>query len=423
MWPEILISKGSISSQTVGAEVARRAHALLKQGATAPLLIPARRSLDSIYWIYAAWSVGRIFLPVAEDLSAVELSQLKEQLGTFSELPAIGADTTHDYSQIPEIALAAIVMSSGTTAAPKLIAFTRKNFLASARGHALQHDLASKDTWLASLPFHTIGGLSVLLRALVLGQSIAFSEKNDVNCLREWLEGGRIQGISLVPSQLKKMLELVPVCQPHPSVRTILIGGASLDSSFKKNAIERAWPIVTSYGMTEACAQVWSRKKVMPGMELTLADDGEVLVRGENLAAGFWRSGQLVSFPLTKDGFFQTNDMGGWDESGALQIYARKSEIIISGGVNVSPQEVEAAISRFPGIADVCVVGLSDPSWGEKVVAAIVEEENVDIAKLDDFLREQLSPPKRPKEIKKFQDLPRTRSGKLIRHKVVQLFS
>jgi O-succinylbenzoic acid--CoA ligase len=390
-------------------EIKIRATALGSCDKNTPLVIPLGRSLEAIYWICAAWQVGQLFIPVSETLSEHEFNLLINLLGSYQKLPPLSASGAHGKPSF----VAALVQSSGTTGRPKLIAFSRQNFIDSAKGHLVHHQLLQSDVWLASLPFTGIGGLSVIIRALVLGQNIGFSSDIKTDTLKFWLESGKVDGISLVPTQLLRLLEQ----SFKPRIKIILVGGDAMP----EQCLHADWPVVASYGLSETCAQLWSRKSAMPGMEIKIDDSGEILVMGPSLALGYWVSGAVHVLPKDDEGFFATGDLGVWDGTD-LKVVGRKSDVIISGGVKISPQEIEAELLAFPGVIESAVAGLSDAEWGQRLVAAIVVNGDFSTSQLQEHLSKTLASHKRPKEIKIVKQIPRTNSGKIIRQQVVGLF-
>jgi O-succinylbenzoic acid--CoA ligase len=390
-------------------EIRIRTTALGSCDKNVPLIIALGRSLEAIYWICAAWQVGQLFIPASDTLSQHEFNLLTNLLGSYQNLPPLSASGVHGKPSD----VAALVQSSGTTGQPKLIAFSRQNFIDSANGHLVHHQLLQSDVWLASLPFTGIGGLSVIIRALVLGQNIGFSSDIKTDTLKFWLESGKVEGISLVPTQLVRLQEKFFM----PKVKVILVGGDAMPAQ----CLQSDWPVVASYGLSETCAQLWSRKSAMPGMEINIDDSGEILVKGPSLALGYWKGGTVHDLPKNKNGFFATGDLGVWEGSD-LKVVGRKSDVIISGGVKISPQEIETELLAFPGIIESAVAGLSDAEWGQRLVAAIVVNGDFSLPQLDVHLSKILASHKRPKEIKIVKQLPRTNGGKIIRQQVVGLF-
>jgi o-succinylbenzoate---CoA ligase len=164
------------------------------------------------------------------------------------------------------------------------------------------------------------------------------------------------------------------------------------------------------YGMTETCSQVvaGSPGRPLEGAELRIGPDGEILVRGPMVAPG----------ELHEDGWLHTGDLGRLDERGRLHVEGRLKELIVTGGENVAPLEVEQALLAHPAVADAAVVGRPDPTWGEAVIAVIATRDRVDPEELRAWCRGRLAPHKVPKHIEIVRSLPRSAAGKLLRKRL-----
>jgi malonyl-CoA/methylmalonyl-CoA synthetase len=214
-------------------------------------------------------------------------------------------------------------------------------------------------------------------------------------------------------------------------LRLVVSGSAPLPAG-QSNELSRACgqrPL-ERYGMTETVMLTSNpvdgpRKPgrvglPLPGVELRLAADGEVQVRGPNVLGGY-DSADGLSRPedaFTLDGWFRTGDLGELDEDGHLGLVGRSKELIITGGFNVHPREVEEAITRFPGVREAAVVGRPSPQWGEAVTAVVVTDGPVDPAAIRAFAAERLAAYKVPKAVEFVDELPRNSLGKVLRHEL-----
>jgi O-succinylbenzoic acid--CoA ligase len=171
--------------------------------------------------------------------------------------------------------------------------------------------------------------------------------------------------------------------------------------------------VVPVYGMTETCSQVvaGSPGRPLPGAELRIAADGEILVRGAMVAPG----------EADHDGWLHTGDQGRIDDDGALHVLGRLKELIVTGGENVAPLEVEQALLAHPAVADAGVAGLPDPEWGEAITAFVVLSEPAEPHELRDWARERLDAFKVPKAIHLVERLPRSAGGKLLRDRLAEM--
>jgi O-succinylbenzoic acid--CoA ligase len=195
-----------------------------------------------------------------------------------------------------------------------------------------------------------------------------------------------------------------------PSLRCVLLGGGPIPPALLARARDAEVPVAGTYGMTEACSQIATRGWPLAGVELRVAGDGEVLVRGPNVAAG----------ALADDGWLHTGDLGALSPDGRLAITGRKSDTIVTGGENVAPAEVEAVLLEHPAVADAGVFGRLDSEWGEALVAAVVLRDGVAVGtdELREFCAARLAGYKVPKRIELADALPRTESGKLLRRRL-----
>jgi O-succinylbenzoic acid--CoA ligase len=235
----------------------------------------------------------------------------------------------------------------------------------------------------------------------------------------------RVTLCSLVPTMLRRLLAFdEPAWTPSPDVRAVLVGGAPFSDALRELAATRGVPTLATYGCTEACSQIATQSiqqtgsagsgAPLPGIELRL-QDGEIQVRGDVLMDGYLghdRSGA----PWTSDGWLRTGDLGSFLADGQLLVRGRLDDLIVTGGENVSPQEVEAWLETVQGVVSACVFSLPHDVWGEEVVAAIV----IDAARYrEDVLRDrlvnELATHKRPKRICPLDALPLNRSGKVDR--------
>jgi o-succinylbenzoate---CoA ligase len=292
-----------------------------------------------------------------------------------------------------------VMHTSGTTGRPRPVAITYGNIRANARGVAQLMGLDDDERWLCPLPLSHVGGLMVLLRSAIYATTAVLGPADALH---------DVTLASLVPTQLQRILGAGPPAAPR--LRAILLGGAGASRAVLERAAAAGLPVAPTYGLTQACSQVTVAEPgdtetsgfPLPGVELEIAPDGEILVRGPVVAGG---------------GTLHTGDLGRIDERGRLIVTGRLSELIVSGGENVAPTEVEAVLEQHPAVAEAGVFGRPDPEWGEAVVAAVVPRNGapLDAEELRAFCRARLAGFKVPKAIEPVGVLPRTASGKLRR--------
>jgi o-succinylbenzoate---CoA ligase len=281
----------------------------------------------------------------------------------------------------PEIPLdrpATVVFTSGSTGVPKAALHTFGNHYFSAAGSNANIALAPGDRWLHSLPLYHVGGLSIVFRCLLAGAAIALPEP-DAPLGRSISERGATH-VSLVSTQLSRLLG---DGDADPSgLKAVLMGGGPIPPSLVDDALSRGLPIHTSYGLTEMASQVTttppraSREelrtagRVLPHREVRVSGEGEILVRGATLFAGYLREGG-PDLPLDGGGWFRTGDLGEIDAGGYLRVSGRRDNLFVSGGENVQPEEIEAALCRVEGVEEAVVVPVPDPEFGARPVAFV----------------------------------------------------
>lgn len=353
----------------------------------------------------------------------------------WSTAPAVSAP-----SEVDPHAVHSVMYTSGTTGAPKGAQVTHGNFYWSAVGSAENLGVDPSDRWLACMPLFHVGGLSILLRSAIYGTTVVIHDGFDEHRVNDALRTESITLLSVVATMLRRMLDADG--DPYPStVRAVLVGGGPVPEDLLVRARDRGLPVLQTYGLTEAASQVATlsdqdalRKLGSAGQPLpvtTLAvttegqptaanEVGEILVAGPTITPGYLDRPEATAEAL-RDGWLHTGDLGYLDEEGYLYIADRRDDLIVTGGENVYPAEVEAALTTHPAVLEAAVVGLEDPRWGHTVAAVIVPREGQSPSEdaLSDHLRETLAGYKLPRRFEFLTDpLPRTASGKLQRHLV-----
>jgi O-succinylbenzoic acid--CoA ligase len=306
--------------------------------------------------------------------------------------------------------VATVMHTSGTTAAPKRVELTYDNWDANALGSAVALGLDPDERWLCAMPLAHVGGLSILIRSVIYATTVSLHDRFETGAvLSELMDPARrITIVSLVPTMLARLLDAG--LERPPTLRWALLGGGPIPAPLLHRAAAAGVPVAPTYGMTEACSQIATFGLPLPGAELRLARDGEVLVRGPMVAPG----------AVDRDGWLHTGDLGAFDARGRLTIAGRKADTIVSGGENVAPAEVEAVLLEYEAIADAGVFGRADPEWGESVVAAVVMRDGaaLDAEQLRAHCAARLARFKVPKAFEVVDRLPRTESGKLLRREL-----
>jgi o-succinylbenzoate---CoA ligase len=399
--------------------VARRLAAYgVRRDAVAALTMHPRR--EEVVLLHALMKLGAVALPLSPRLTdaerapvlaaerpAVDLNDAAELTQTEADLPLLGE---HDMEE-----LQCRILTSGTSGDPRPVGLTYGNFLFSAVGSAFNIGVDPNDRWLCCLPLSHVAGLSIILRSVIYGTTAVLLDGFDLEKVSRALSDGDISLLSLVPTQLIRLLE-AGADLSHP--RAILIGGGPVPPDALREALARGANVVQTYGMTEACSQITTlstadaeRKNGSAGRPLLTThvriEDGEILVQGPTVARG----------SIDSDGWLRTGDLGHIDEEGFLYVTGRNSEVIVTGGENVMPAEVEAVLISHPSVADAAVVGRPDPEWQEAVCALVVllDESEASEEDLRVHCSSALAPYKVPKQVDFVSSLPRTASGKLLR--------
>ncbi|MBK6336016.1 MAG: AMP-binding protein [Betaproteobacteria bacterium] len=314
----------------------------------------------------------------------------------------------------------AIMHTSGTTGAPRAAVLTRSALLASAAASAANLGWEDGDCWLLCMPLARIGGLSILTRCLAARRCVALAEGFDPDRLPERIAADGVTLASLVPTMLHRLLDRHPEWRAPPQLRAVLVGGAAAPDALLQRAQQRGLPIILTYGLTETCSQVVATPyaarhapaalgvgRALPGARIRIRD-GHVEVGGPMLMAGY-----LGEPALPPDAWFDTGDLGAIDAQGCLRVHARRTDLIVTGGENVYPAEVERVLESCPGIVAAGVFGVPDPVWGQTVAAAVVGGEvPPEEAALAAHLAVRLAPYKRPRQVCYVPELPLTSAGK-----------
>jgi O-succinylbenzoic acid--CoA ligase len=399
--------------------VARRliAHGV-RRGSTVAMTMHPRR--EQVVMVHALMKVGAVLLPLGPRLSAeeraaviatekpaVDLDDAGELTQTEADLPLLGE---HDMDDV-----AGHVMTSGSTGTPEPIGLTYGNFLWSAVASAFNIGVEPEDRWLCCLPLSHISGLGIVMRSVIYGTAAVVHDGFDVDRVAESLERDRISVVSLVATMLTRLLDAgADLSGP----RALLIGGGPVPEDPLEEALGRGATVVQTYGLTETCSQVTTlapadarRKLGSAGRPLLTThlriQDGEILVQGPTVAPG----------RADADGWLHTGDLGRIDEEGFLYVEDRMDDLIVTGGENVVPAEVEKVLLRHPEVADAAVVGREDPEWQQAVTAIVVLEDGSEVSpdELRRHCAESLAGFKVPKRVELAAALPRTPSGKLMR--------
>jgi O-succinylbenzoic acid--CoA ligase len=337
-----------------------------------------------------------------------------------------------------------IVHTSGTSGKPKGAVLTYGNVFYSAMASAYHIGHQPDDKWLCVLPLYHVGGLSILVRAVLYGITVDLRQKFDVDEVNYALSHEDVTLVSLVPTMLYRLLEARKEAW-SPKLRLVLLGGAAASPELIERCKAENIPLATTYGMTEASSQIATtlpgeavRKpgtvgKPLMFTQIRVVDEkdkdvptgeyGEIIVKSATVMKEYY--GNLEATVKTlRDGWLHTGDIGYLDADGDLFLVQRRSDLIVSGGENIYPAEVEGVLRQHPAIKEVAVVGVDDVEWGQKVAAAIVLHEGQSLTEkaIDEYSRQHLAGYKIPRIVKFIVELPQTASGKIERVAVRDMF-
>ncbi|MBK8252566.1 MAG: AMP-binding protein [Polyangiaceae bacterium] len=442
-----------------------------------PVAFVAHATPEVVTLVTALASMGRPFLPIHPRLSEQERETLLNGVGPIQVLSdqtvaqmgraalmnanascALKPDDAHAWAppkgqqglgtQAPFV----MVSTSGTTGKPKAAVLSRAAMIASAEASALNFGWNEGDRWLLCMPLAHVGGLSIVTRCLIARRTIVLLPKFDVHTVLDAIERHKVTILSVVPTMLAMLMEadkLGVLALP----RIVLVGGAAAPSSLLEECTHRNIRALTTYGLTEMASQVTCQSPRDPkvllrgngaplaGVEVvivredgTRAPAGEVgliWVRGPSMFDGYLvNGGQAIDPSRTNEGFFATGDVGEIGADGQLYVYTRRSDLIVTGGENVYPAEVEDALLQIEGVRRSLVFGVADERWGQ-IVCAVIEgdfelEGGADRPiKMEDLaarVKRSLAPHKRPRRIGYVRELALTPSGKVDRKNAAERF-
>jgi o-succinylbenzoate---CoA ligase len=375
-----------------------------------PVALLLEPGLPFVEALHGCLLLGAPAVPIDPRLAQRERDAVLREIEVRVERPMRGETGVFQLPDPPERESVALVMhTSGTTGKPKPVTITFGNIRANARGVAQAMGLTDDERWLCPLPLSHVGGLMVFLRSTIMATTAMLAPPPfDAEAVARSLRDDEVTIASLVPTQLQRLLDAGAT--PGPKLRRVLLGGGAMPHALLERARAAGFPVSPSYGLTQACSTVTVAEpgdletagRALPGVGVAIADDGEILVSGGTVNAL---------------GSLRTGDLGRLDEQGRLIVTGRKGDLIITGGENVSPAEVEGVLAEHPEVAEAAVFARPHPLWGEAITAWVVAKPGVELtqASLRAHCLERLAGFKVPKTFELVDALPRTESGKVRR--------
>jgi malonyl-CoA/methylmalonyl-CoA synthetase len=435
----------------------RAAAARLRTVGAAPgerILISGETSADLVVAYIAALRAGLVAVPLNPAYTAGEVARIvrdalpvaaavddRARAGLIREVAAdhgqavaisgielaLGGEPSEDgIDQARGEDPALLVYTSGTTGHPKGAVLSHANLLASATSVNLAWRWTPEDVLLLTLPLFHVHGLGVgLIGSLCAGSAVVLRPRFEAGDVAD--HAGQASMFFGVPTMYTRLARNGQA-QALASLRLLVSGSAPLPHELAAQVAEQAGQLpLERYGMTETMMLSsnpydGARKPgtvgfPLPGVEMRLRD-GEVQVKGPNVMSGYRDRPEETAEAFTADGWFRTGDLGEVDDDGYLRLAGRSKELIITGGYNVHPREVEEVLATHPDVREVAVSGRPSPTWGEEVTAFVVARREVRPETLREHAAQELAPYKVPKQIEFIEELPRNAMGKVVRGKL-----
>ncbi|MFQ5987647.1 MAG: long-chain-fatty-acid--CoA ligase [Dehalococcoidia bacterium] len=391
-------------------------------------------------------------LPLVKHYISIEGKQ--EGMLDYEELLASASDE-EVFTDIADEDITMLMYTAGTTGLPKGVPLSHNSFGLYVLENVNPADPEIEETNLLTMPLYHVAGAQAMLAATYGGRSLAMMRQFEVDEWLETVQRERANRAMLVPTMLKRVID-------HPdldkydlsSLKVITYGAAPMPFEVIKKAIG-LFPgvnFINAFGQTETASTITTlgpddhiiegteeekEKKLrrltssigrpMSDVEMKIIDEagndlppgevGEIVARGPRVMSGYWKDAEKTAKAITADGWLHTGDMGYMDEEGYFYLAARADDLIIRGGENISPEEVENVLYSHPAVEEAAVIGVPDPEWGQEPRAIVVlkEGKTTTAEELIEFCRERMASFKRPRSVVFTDELPRTSTGKVLK--------
>ncbi|MEI7554406.1 o-succinylbenzoate--CoA ligase [Candidatus Chlorohelix sp.] len=447
LYDKALVYAGQMSAQ--GVEAGARVALLL---GNTPAFVCAMHATPQLGAIVVPLNTRLTFAELGWQLEDVQPTLLLYDAPNASKAIELASYTTCPILSLEELAetepvtfrqaeyyatdqIHSIIYSSGTTGKPKGVMLTYDNHLWNALASCLNLGLQQDDRWMAVLPLFHVGGMSILLRSVLYGIPVVLHESFDPAAINLSIIQNRVTIISVVATMLQRMMDESSDSGYPAHLRCVLTGGGPVPKPLLERCAALNIPITQTYGMTETASQVatlspadaliklGSAGRALYPSEIKILHKesspdgvGEILVRGQIVTAGYFNRPEETTQALA-EGWLHTGDLGRLDKDGYLYVVDRRSDLIISGGENIYPAEIEAVLLAHPVIEEAGVVGVPEERWGQIPVAVVKLRENTNATEtgLIEWCSARLARYKVPKRIVFAKSLPRNAAGKLVR--------
>lgn len=469
-----------LSYEQLNSRVNRLAQALLDLGVRRGdrINVLMLNTNEFIETLFACAKIGAIFVPVNIRLSAAEIEYIMKDASSsvfiydnrlapvINELRVNSSKRIHFIEAVPggkdsspyeewihqympeepgyewaENDYLMLMYTSGTTGKPKGAILTHGNTFANIVNNLFLSSASSDDISLAVAPLFHIGGLGIsTTEMLYLGGTVVLLDGFNPKEILASMEKEKVTTVFMVPSMWQALMHSANIEEYDlHSLRVATSGGAPCPLPIIEHYKERGIPFMEGFGMTETAPTVCMLQKedtirkigsvgkppiyiatkvVDPqGREVPVGEVGELIIKGANVTPGYWNKPKETKDAI-RNGWFFTGDLAKMDEEGYIYLVDRKKDMIISGGENIYPIEVEQVLVRMPNIQEVAVIGIPDMNWGEAVKAYLVlndKEKTVQAEEVRQFCEGKLARFKMPKEIEILDELPRNATGKVLK--------
>ena len=425
------------------------------------IAILGNNSIEYVIAIYALWKIGAIPVPINTRLTDNEITSILHSsncnillhdsnfTNRFTEIDSIimvvksEGQTLKTPTELNPNDTAVIIYTSGSSGKPKGVEITNNNLYQSYIAATKSFAFSSSDKFLASLPFYHIGGFAIINRALLSGGTLVLPKSIKQMDIVESMTKQNPTVVSLVPTMLKRMLK--DKVKPNNKLRYLFLGGGPSDNALINTALSEHWLVVKVYGSSETTAMVtasWGNslkmnpssagkpfsdiKIVILSESYSIVDNniiGEIAIKGSTIAKGYYNNSKLWEEKIHKE-FYLTGDFGYLNSDGVLFVVARRTDLIVSGGENIDPKEIEKYLNDLDEVNESLVLPIDHSEWGQIPVAIIVLNESASITeqRIIEYLKSKISSYKIPKKILFASAIPKTELGKVNMKQIERTF-